>query len=295
LGELDGGPSWYLLPPFPIAPAVPHARKTIKENPTNGYHEYDDGFSYEEGSILVPVSLAENGNQLVKQFESLAASRTVGSCEDSRCDVFLDGFVPGSDISELVAVCSVDLRSGEQFPLLKTCRVLSFKKDDQTWVRVVISKATSGTSNVPSAITMEGFRWEIQSASESYDFLTLVKTRVSQPPLSLRTDGSGAGLVAFAEWRNSAIVPHHKEQIEIFFDVRRKGTDSTGGHPVYYFELLANPEVLVSWRPIYEERAPPDHKEILLYRSAILGTVTEALSPVCKPNGANEVVVFVCK
>jgi hypothetical protein len=256
----------------------------------------EDRTQHPELSALVPSQLVENGEAAVKNLNALTNSRKLQGCRGSECVVYLRGVFPGSSTSEVNAACYANISSGVVFPALKTCRVLSLKQSGRTWLRAIVQTTGRGTGSMPSSITMgSAIHVELRSGSQSTDFMQYIRRGVSQAPLALKTDSSGGPLVAVADWRTSTILSDHKEQIEITIETVQKGVGELSGRPVYYFDLVINPEVLISWRPIFRERGPPTLEKASVYRSVITRTLIESLRPVCHPIGASEQAVLYCK
>ena len=290
LGELEGGPMWYLVPPLPAVPSVPHPSDTIS-------HTYAGVYSsgnHRETSIFAPIGMVQNGRAALQQLRA-AASEGRTECSGNVCRLFVNGYLTELKGATAIAVCSAHLLAGKSFPVLSTCTILSVDIGGETWLRAISARVDGDDGSVPSAISMPGMRLELLSSSKRTDVIDRIGHGVAQPPLSLQTDKSGSVLRAFADWRNSTVIPHHKEQIEITFDFVEKGSDNATGRPVYYFELIVNPEILLSWRPIYDERAPPTEEEQVLYRSAILSAIASSLAPVCEVAGPQETTTFTCQ
>lgn len=291
VGELDGGPSAYLLPPYPLAPQIP-----FSTDPSRYIQDAEDRTEHPVLSALVPAELVENGEAALKNLDALVKSGKLQGCPGFDCVVYLRGVFHGSRTSKVNAACHASISSGVLFPALDTCRVLSLEESGRKWLRAIVKTTGWGGGFVESWITMgSAIHLELRSASQSTDFVQYVRRGVSQPPLALRTDSSGGPLVAVADWRTSTILPDHKEQIEITISVVQKGVEQLSGGPIYYFDLTINPEVLISWRPIFSERAPPTPEQASAYRSAITRVVIQSLMPVCNPIGANEQTVLYCK
>jgi len=285
--ELDGGPSYFLIPPYPSA--FPQHWKLL--NP-DSFTPYGKRFSHVILTGLVPAAQVERAKEVIEFWRASAQSHRLFNCDESKCKMIISGIDEGGRWSEMLALCEVDM-VGSAFgpPRRQTCDMLSLTDSKQTWISALL-RQDLGTIDIccPSSTGVQRFSLEFAGrpfdAPFTRELEELIQKGLSSPPLSLATASSDGHVIGVATLRQSLLFPDYMERMEV--DVLIQSTRR---------RLEVNPDVILNRRKttgVVYDWHPPAPEQSSAYLDLIRNSLIRALQSACHPQGKGEILSFTC-